>query len=258
MNRLPEYTLLAQKFINELKKNPQVEGVMNLGGIARGFADEHSDIDVAVFSKKKIKGLVLGEQLTKEGYDLEVFNILLNEDPNQWSSIQKEAYQEGTIAFDRRGLVKKFLQKALYYSATLRKKKMVKIIFDIGWHGWIYTPYRMKKMKGYNWILPEDLWFQRNHEINAYYLTQKCLFDFIELLYSFNKRFAPDFKWRLVKSFDLAKLPSEYVKKMDYLVKEKWSKSTWSKKRSYFQSMIDEVIPWIIPELPENWYKLLE
>ncbi|MDX9808273.1 MAG: nucleotidyltransferase domain-containing protein [Acholeplasma sp.] len=256
MNMIEAYKKTANKYIEKLQLNPDVVGIMHLGGIARNYADEHSDIDIAVFSKKPLN-IKLGEQLTEEGYDLEIFNVVMEESPEHWGSIQKEAYQEGFIVYDVEGQTKMFIDKVLEYNEIFRQKEILRLVFKIAWHGWIYSPFRNQNRQGYNWILPEDLWFQRGKIYNAYYIAQVCIFDFIELLFVINRKWTPDYKWRLIKSLQLDYVPKDYEKNVNFLIQEAWNENTWSLKRDVFQKMIDEVIEKVIPDLPEDWYGAL-
>ncbi|MEG1529906.1 MAG: nucleotidyltransferase domain-containing protein, partial [Clostridia bacterium] len=61
MDYLKRNIEISKKIVNEFKKDERIEGVMNLGGIARGFADIDSDIDIAVFSNKQLENFTLGE-----------------------------------------------------------------------------------------------------------------------------------------------------------------------------------------------------
>lgn len=40
---------IAKKFIEDLRKDKDIVGVVLLGGAARGYADEYSDIDLGIF-----------------------------------------------------------------------------------------------------------------------------------------------------------------------------------------------------------------
>lgn len=258
MNMLEEYKRVAARAVEDFKANPLVEGIMHLGGIARGFADEDSDIDLAIFSKQPLEGVVFGEQITPEGYDLELWNVVMDEGTNNWSTIQKEAYQEGYIEFDRHGNVAAFLETALRIDEDERIYEILRLIFKIAWHGWIYTPFRNELHKGYHWILPVDLWHKRNRPENGYYLARVCVEDFIEMLFHVNRRHVPDYKWRWIKSEALAILPKRYSEQIRYLLFEAWNESTWETKRAMFQGMIDDIVPSLIEELPEDWYRVIE
>jgi len=258
MDMREQFKKVADRFSDSIIKDPRVEGIAYLGGLARDFADEDSDIDIAVFSSEHLPELKLGEQITPEGYDLEIWNIVLGDGFEKWPDIQKEAYQEGKIIFDKNGKVSEFLKRALTFPDEYRTKRALELIFFIAWHGWIYTPFRNKNIKGYNWILPEDLWFRRGAEKNAYYVSQICVGYLLELLFLINKKWIPDYKWRYLKCLQLSVLPKNAKDSLDFLLFDSWNIKTWDDKRRIMQKLVDDVIELLLPDLPcDNWYDFL-
>lgn len=254
---LEEYKRISNDFSIEMQRHEDVEGVMFLGGVARGSADRFSDIDIAVFSLDKLEWLHTGEQETEEGYDLEIFNIAINNGSDDWDEIKREAYQEGIVAYDRNGRVSAFLESALNYSKDYQIKKSAELIFSIAWHGWIYSPFRNENVKGYRWILNEGLWFSRGKECNVYYTTRYCIDLLIELLYAVNSRWTPDYKWRYVRSHDLTWLPANYHEYIDCLLFGEWSGNTWTDQKEKFQFLLDQTIAHIVPYMPDDWYAII-
>lgn len=258
MDMLKEYRRVAENFIEEMKKHPEVEGVMHLGGIARQRADEYSDIDIAVFSEKKLDWLKTGEQATPEGYDLEVFNVVMKSGSKNWDEITREAYQEGIIAYDKNGKVARFLKRALAYPEDYRVKKTAELVLAIAWHGWIYTPFHNKTAKNYRWLLTEELWNLRGEEKNVFYTAHYCLEKYMELLYVINRRWMPDYKWRYIRVKKLPWLPRDFASAFDELMFEEWSEKTWQHHKELFQRLLDEAVEQVIEYMPEDWYSLLE
>jgi hypothetical protein len=259
MDMRKEYKEVADRFLNEIMLDPRCQGVMYLGGLARNFADEYSDIDVAVFSDEILADFHLGERLTPEGYDLEIWNIAMNEGFESWSAIQREAYAEGVIIADKNGKVADFIKKALHFSDTYRVKRAMELIFQIAWHGWVYTPYKNITARGYAWLLPEDVWFRRNEEKNAFFTAQQSISHLIDLMFVINRKWTPDYKWRYIRSSKLPMVPKDYMQKLDYLLYDTWNHETWTQKRSVLQSLVDETIELIMPDLPkENWYDVID
>jgi predicted nucleotidyltransferase len=258
MDMREQHRKVADRFRDGIMNDPRVEGIAYLGGLARDFADEDSDIDIAVFSSEHLSDVRLGEQITPEGYDLEVWNIVLNEGFEKWSDIQKEAYQEGKIITDKNGKAAEFLKQALEYPVSYKVKKALELIFAIAWHGWIYTPYRNKKVKSYSWILPEDLWFKRGSEKNAYYVSQISVGYMLELMFVINKKWCPDYKWRYLKCLKLPVLPQNAKDSFDFLLFESWNMKTWEEKRRVMQKLVDDTVELLLPDLPDdNWYDFL-
>lgn len=259
MDMLDTYKEVAERYKASLIKDPRVEGVVYLGALARGFADEYSDIDIGIFSNEPMPELILGEQVTNDGYDIDMFHINMREGLTNWTEIQKEAYQEGKLIYDKNDRVSKFLEEALLYSDEYRVKRALKIIFDLAWHGWVYSLYRGRKEKGYKWSLPEDLWLRRGSIENMNYIAQICVSHLIELMFVINRKWLPDYKWRYIKMSKLAILPNNAINDFDYLLYEVWSLNTWKRKKQILQQILDDAIEILLPDLPkDNWYGIIE
>ena len=257
-NMLETYKEVAFAYEKEVMKRDDVIGVMQLGGIARNRADEYSDIDIAIFSHKPLKDIKLGEQWVKDGCDLEVFNIAIDEGYEDWGEIKKEAYYEGYISSDKTGEVKAFMDKALFYSDEEYIYNCLDNIFAMAWHGFIYTPFRDKQIHGYYWVLPSNLWHMRGEINNSYYLLRYCAECFIKLLFAVNKRWSPDYKWRYLKSKSLEYLPKDYLKKIDFILYKEDNEENYSIKSAYLNEMLDEVVERIKDDMPEDWYQVIE
>lgn len=256
LDTLELYTQVANEFISEMKKNKGVIGAMHLGGIARGFADEYSDIDIAIFSQSPLN-IELGEREVQPGCIVEVFNIVVTDGSANWDDVQKEAYAEGIIAYDPTGKVATFLEEALFYHPNNRIKKMLDEIFHLAWHGFVFTPFRNKVVHGYQWVLPANLWFLREKPTNAFYLINVVINHFIDLLFSVNAQFVPDYKWKYLKAQKLDWLPRNYLKNIDYLLFTETTMETWPIKCQFLQTMVDEVVMKIKDELPDDWYAVI-
>ena len=257
-NMLDTYKEVAFAYEKEMLKRDDVIGFMQLGGIARNRADSYSDIDIAVFSHKPLTDIKLGEQWVKDGCDLEVFNIAIDEGYEDWGEIKKEAYQEGYISSDKTGEVKAFMEKALYYSDEDFIYNSLDMIFAMAWHGFIYTPYRNKVIHNYYWVLPSNLWHLRGEINNSYYLLRYCAECFLRLLFVVNRRWAPDYKWRYLKSQKLTYLPKDYLKKMDFILFKEDNEDNYPIKSRYLNEMLDEVVSKIEKDLPEDWHSVIE
>lgn len=258
IDMLEKYKSVAFKYEKEMMKRDDVIGVMQLGGIARNRADQYSDIDIAIFSHKPLKDITLGESWVEPGCDLEVFNIAIDDGYEDWGEIKREAYQEGYISSDKTGEVKAFMEKALYYDDQTFAYNALDMIFAMAWHGYIYTPFRKKVVHGYYWVLPHNLWHMRGEVNNSYYLLRYSAECFMHLLFVVNRRWAPDYKWRYLKSKNLKRLPNDYVKKIDYIFFEADNETTFKLKVQYLNEMLDEIVEEIEPLLPENWYEVIE
>lgn len=250
-----EQKKVADKFIASLIENPDIIGVCYLGSIARRFGTRDSDIDIGVFSYERIPELQLGERIVGD-WDVEIFNIVLNEGYKNWSEPQREAYFEGELIYDKKGAVNQFLNAALKYPLDYRLTKMIHILFQLGWHGWSYSPIKGTDWKGYNWGLKNDLWIKRSRLDNAFYILSQSINLAIDLVYAINSRWIPDTKWKFIKSFKLSWIPDSWKECMDYLTTGVGlsSEEVWYEKAKVFQSAIDSCYEKIMDELPDDMY----
>lgn len=105
-----------------LVKNSNVLGVVLMGGAARGYADELSEIDLAIFViRKMLDGLPKGEHRW-QGYlfdnDIRLYS---QEAKSPWTQERRQALSEGKILLDRRGLIRKLLRRKLRFVGDERR-----------------------------------------------------------------------------------------------------------------------------------------
>lgn len=137
---------MANDITGKLKSKSCVEGIVYLGGIARGSVDVFSDLDIAVFCHMPCEVLKIGEQLY-HGTDLDV--MLFDFDYSRtakWSHAQRQAFGEGKLMYDRRGEVDAMLRSKLTYTAEERLLDLLNIIMNLNWRGF----------RGRSVVLPKD------------------------------------------------------------------------------------------------------
>lgn len=253
---IEKHRKIAEEYTKAFKADKRVEGICYLGSIARNYADMYSDIDIAIFSEERMLDLRLGEGRFKN-FTVEVFNIAMNESYESWDETQKEAYNEGIIAYDKKGDVKRFLDNALKYTNEYKTCKIIEIFFKLGWHGWAYSAYRDKQERGYLWSLPPDLWIRRRRVENAFYIMNMCVDMLIDLIYAINEHWVPDIKWKWIKFSKLSWLPSSWENLSKLLVTENINKETFYEKKQIFQLLIDECYEKVVHTLPDDMYNYL-
>lgn len=247
---------ISIKILDKLKLDPRVEGVAFLGGVARKYADEYSDIDIVVFSDEVIMDLPVGERFYDENIDIEIFNKVMSE--YKWNEQKKETYQEGCLVYDKSGKVREFLNKNLEYKNEDFLHNYIDRLFSLAWHGFVYTPYRNKYIRGYKWILPPDLWKKRNNISNGYLVLNQCAITLIEMMFVINRKWIPSTKWLWIKVLKLDYLPDGFEKKMSYILFEKDSEETYELKIQYLNELLDESFDYVNDLLPDNLYEYVD
>jgi predicted nucleotidyltransferase len=218
---------IAEKFIQKFQDDPNIIGAVLLGGAARGFADEFSDIDLAIFVKDKNKCRLKDGERKWKGFDIDLILIdLSNARKWEWTQVQRWTYSEGIILLDKKGVVQKLLKDKVKMTKAERRKLIVEKIMLLGWLG---ISCEERRWKDYAFFRPSDLWIKRGHPICAHELLNHCIEICLDLLFLCNKRFIPDEKWKFYLSFKLEWLPDNY----DSLIKNALKVARFDKKEFY-------------------------
>jgi hypothetical protein len=249
MNYTEKHKEVALKFIKNFYEIKSIEGVLLLGGIARNFADEYSDIDIAIFHSNYdgINGIHIGEKIV-DGFHLEIFKIDITKNHHYWDEYQKEAFSQGILVYDK-GKTKNFLDNALVYTEKYRLSKIVTLLFKLGWHGL----YNQNYFSDYTFNIPKDLWVKRKNQINGIFVLNHCVDLFIDLLFAINYRFTPDYKWKYEKSLYLNFLPLDYKINLKKIL----TINNFEHNLDLLQKMINECYDKICKVLPPNLYSYL-
>ena len=208
---------VAKEFIQSIANDENIVGAVLLGGAAKGFADEWSDIDIAIFVKDKRNCKLKDGERKWKGYDLDLSVVDLSVAKNwNWTQIQKWTYSEGIILYDPKGIVNKILREKVRMSKSERKKLIVERIMLLGWLGISYEP---KKWRDYSFFRPPDLWIKRGYPQCAHQLLNYCIDACLDLLFLCNNEFIPDEKWKFYLSFKLKWLPENYSSLIERAIK---------------------------------------
>lgn len=119
------HVALAEALSGAIQQLPGVEAILGLGSLARGFADQWSDLDLAVLGRGTgLKQLWKGER-SLAGIDVDLFVIDLDTTPpSSWDDSRLQAYEESVILFARDTDIIKLLQQAVYFREDERTLKI--------------------------------------------------------------------------------------------------------------------------------------
>ena len=118
---------IITEFIDELKKNKKIQGILIFGSYARGDQRETSDIDILVLVDKG----AWRDVETRDGQVFEMVYASLEDAKSFYSSNQNDAVQQwtdGDIIFDRGGDMKKlkaFVEKIRKKGKPKMNKKQI-------------------------------------------------------------------------------------------------------------------------------------
>jgi len=202
-----------QEFIERLKKYPEVEAIVCLGGLAdteyRDFIDKYSDIDISVFLNCDRDNLpdwlptfsfYIPMELTNGKTEMMEVNlyqqILAEEEKSEWEDSKKEAYAYSSeVVFDRNGRVEALIKEKGQMTPEYRKLLLAHLFARIDWNV-IKNPLRE---------------MERGYIFDGHTLLNQGMENLIELAYTYNGRYKPHPKWAIAMTDTLPQLPENFT-----------------------------------------------
>ncbi len=237
---IAKQTEIAKDFVKDIQSDRNILGVVLLGGAARGYADEYSDVDLGIFYKNKTD-IMPGERLY-QNMDLDImifeYNSWLN---TKWPHVQRQAFKEGVILLDNDNKISNLLKSKLMYGEEERAYDIINILMKLKWKGFSIKRYEIPK--DYKFTLPPDLMSRRGCIECSYILLNEAFDLYLQLLYCLNREFIPDSKWRLYNSYKLHWLPSAYRENvLKMITTSEISQEDFINKVNTLNSMLSEAI----------------
>jgi hypothetical protein len=211
MKRLPQTPNRAAELMVEVEKllpkvlemAPRAIGVVLAGGLARGFADECSDVDILVFHHRNEKVPYMPYQYLPQGNCVE-FGACCFEDGNDpdkdsliWTMANRWDKSYAKILHDPEGELQ-----------ALFKKKLV------------FRPGELKALKGKArdawWFIDEcaTSWITRGNIIAAHHAINRGIDLLLDYLYLKNREFIPYDKWKSFYAMQLEILPDSFEERV--------------------------------------------
>lgn len=192
-----QHVAIAEALVDVIKHQPNVDIILGLGSIGRGFGDEWSDIDIAILGNGSARKAFWRGERWLAGVCVDVFVVDLEvAPPSVWDSNRKQAFEEGVILYSRNERSQQSLKRALRLRRVERQTAVVDVLFKLGWLGFAPRSWFMKKRYGYLWSLPPDEWLRRGCVASAHATVERVVDMFLELLFLVNGLRIPDPKWR--------------------------------------------------------------
>jgi hypothetical protein len=212
------HAALAEALADSFSKVPGVELILGLGSLARGFADEWSDLDLAVLGR----GAALDQFWTGErwfaGVSVDLFVVDLDASPPQrWDASRRQAYEESRVLYKHPRADLRGLQRSTRLGAQERRTSILEILFKVGWLGFAPREWFMQTRYGYLWSLPPDEWQRRGCAASAHVTVDRVLDLLLQLLFLLNRQHIPDPKWRRFLVTGLNVLPKRFVETLQQI-----------------------------------------
>ncbi len=210
-NQYLRLAALAEVLIRRIRAVKSVDVILGLGALSRGFADEFSDLDLAVLGHgSEIRGFWRGERWLA-GLSVDVYPVDTKiAPPCRWDESRRQAFGEGVVLFARNTALLRDIEHWVRLRDNERVEKIKELIFHIGWIGFEPRTWFGREKHGYVWSLPFDLWVRRGDIASAHLTVDYALDYAIRLLFLTNGSLVPDPKWRRFLANGLPWLPPKF------------------------------------------------
>jgi len=207
-NRIRLFRQAAKRLVSHIASYEHVTGMVFLGGLARGFTDKSSDLDVVVFLERKnqVQETQIRDMVTEEGKrsgidtDLEIH--LLKDFPKwKWTEINRWDFSHAEVAFDKKEHIRRIIEAKLKVPDEFWTRRIVIYAEYMKWY--CYPP---KKSIG----TITEAWIDRGDLTSAHYCVNYGVELILRTVFALNREFIPPPKWRIYYFKDMRWLPKHH------------------------------------------------
>jgi predicted nucleotidyltransferase len=250
-NQIRKFRQVADELVSKIVILDKVVGIVFLGGLARGFIDKFSDLDITVFLSEKDEhertqiynlGLATAKQ-HHVGIDLEVHFL---DEFKKWKlgEADKWYFASANIVFDQKGEVKKMLEEKLKVSRNFWLKRLVVCSEYLKWY---CCPFKEDE------DCMAEAWIERGDLVTAHYCLNYAVDLLLKTIFALNKEFLPAPKWRLFYSYKLKWLPKSYNRLIiEALNVKDFSVADFKRRLTAIRKIWSEIVPKIEQETGFN------
>ena len=210
-NLLDRFKPVAERLVSEISSLKNVSGVVLLGGLARGFMDKYSDLDITVLLetsdsslKQHIRRICAKDKLRGLDLDLEIY-ALADFKAKVWDDMDRWEYSHAKIAFDPEGKTRKAIADKLKVPKSFWIERIAAEVEHLKW-------YCCSLDESVGTV--SEAWVERGDLAAAHYCLNNTSEVMLELAFALNREFLPSPKWRLYYSYKLRRLPEGFKEDM--------------------------------------------
>ncbi|MCU0861356.1 MAG: nucleotidyltransferase domain-containing protein [Methanomassiliicoccales archaeon] len=195
LNRHAEFMANAKLVTDFASDLAAVEAVILLGGLARGYCDDSSDLDISVIVsdadlvrwRRDFAKLAMEiESGSGIETDIEVhsFDGFYSQ---KWGEVERFTFHGCRLALDRNGRVGRAIQEKLEVPRELWTRRTVECCIYLSWYACPEPPHPSIA----------EIWVDREDLAQAHWCLNYACELFVQLAFSLNQEFLPPAKWRL-------------------------------------------------------------
>jgi predicted nucleotidyltransferase len=227
--KLAEATAVAEEFASKFIRKGVV-GIVFLGGIARGYFDKFSDIDIIVFKKRRTKfGMKHEDEIKYKGFKID-YEIANYEDSVklEWEMTKRWAFSDAKIFYDPKGKIRALISKKVHLKNKERKWMIIEGITQSEWYCNDCS----------------ESWVYRNDMISAHRSISLALEYLMKALFGLNNQLLPDEKWLMYQAQQLSLQPKGFNEKLEEitLIKE-FSTKELQRRRNALNYLWKQMLP---------------
>ncbi len=208
-NRIDSFRRTADEIVKSLSHFDSVEGILYIGGLARGFADNYSDLDLIVlfnnddsYARDFLNSLAAQhEDRSGIEIDLEIYYLEDYLAKRNWDEYVRWEISHAVYAYDRKGEVEKRVKQKLHLDDDTWRSRVAHPLVYISWYCSPPDDYVPSMI---------DLWRDRGSPLSAQYSVLYGLELVLQTVYALNREYLPAPKWRIFYAKHLDWIPDNF------------------------------------------------
>lgn len=208
-NRMRKFRQVAQKLTAQIADKKNVTGIVFIGGLARGFVDQSSDLDGMVLLdqknealEKQIRKIVESESRNSSiEIDLEI-HLLRNFKKRKWTEIEKWDFSHSEIAYDKNGQIRRIVDAKSKAPKEFWLRRLVQCAEYMKW-------YCCPPSENVGTVA--EAWVDRGDPVSAHFCVGYAIELILKTVFALNKEFMPPPKWNVFYFRNLKWIPKNYA-----------------------------------------------
>lgn len=223
---------------------PEVAGIVFLGGIARGYFDGSSDIDLGIVKKQGADIGLKDKFLMVDGIEVQIWlEDYESELTAAWDMPKRWTYSQGLIHYDPEGKIKRLLAEKVPLKPEERQNELMEGLCLSEWY--------INRLT--------QLWVERGSLASAHHMFGTGLNYFLNMLFVLNHELIPDAKWKLYCAGRLPMLPEGFNTHLEETMRvNSFTPPELERRRLAFMGMWEQMKPLVEKEVGLSYAEIMQ